>query len=465
MRAPMESNMMARKSSRSRVEGPRPTTADFLRRFTFAGALVVVGASLATVSGCMKKRDGNMADGGMTRAEMAAKIERALKRENPEQPPHEVRLLEGRMSGTIESLKNPRPECKHDEDGDLTCTFISEMGKDEDGDDCSIVCIASTYTTAFGSHVKAMVGESLTEAPTLEAKVYEHGLSSLFEANYIGETETKIVFGTAKVASLYAGGYGVTCIDSAPGGRETFRRVVEKFFESLEIDPEPKHAAVAAAGYQLRAGDKPVGFRYNLVRERSDGDGYVETNTEFRVKTDGETWQYFDHRLWVVRDEVGKVEEMKSFHWVDGNGPAELSAKPGENDRFRLKFRNGPVSNGLESTPKAPLNTEFWVAPELRRVSAGGLNRYIYSGVSLEDSDPTFFYVALTRSAPGVLLESASVKYPDKDSKKDEPEIKDEIHVNEDGVVTKEVTPEMVSELMHAWGQLPSAKSLKGREK
>lgn len=449
---------MANESNQNR-EGMKPATftASWARRSAIFAALVAL-------VGCAKAGDGEAAHGGMTRAELVAKLERAMTRENPEQPVHEVQLLEGRVTGKIESLKRPTPECKRDRDGDLTCTFVSELGKDEDGDDCSVVCQASTYTSSFGTHVKAMIGDSATESPVLETKAFDQGMSSLFAANYIGETSTKVVFGTAKVAVLYAGGYGVTCFDAAPGGQKTFRRVVGRLFESLAFDPDPKYAPVAAAAYQLRTGDKPLGFRYNLVRARSDGEGYVETNTEFRLKTDGETWKFFDRRVWVVRDAGGDVEDFKSFHWVNGHGPAVLSAKPGEDNRFRLKFQNGPVSNGLDSTPKAPLNTEFWIAPELGRVSKGALNRYVYADMSVEDSDPAFYYVALTRSAPGVLMESESAKFPG-ESDEGKPKVQDQLHVNEHGVVTKEVTAESVSELLHAWGQLPSVKKPKGGKK
>lgn len=447
---------MANESNNSRADVlPRMFTTSRLRRLAFIGALAALGGSFVATAGCMKKRDGAVGDGGMTRAELVAKLERAMLRENPEQPTHEVTLLEGRVKGRIESLNAPTPECKHDEDGDLTCSIISELGKDEDGDDCSIVCLASTFTTSFGPHIEAMVGDGSTEPPIVEAKVVGEGLSSTFEANYIGKTETKIRFGTAKVAVLYAGGYGVTCFDAGPGGRKTFRRVVGSFFESLKFDSDSKYAPVAAVGYRLRTGDTPVGFRYNLIRKRPDGKGYLETNTEFRLKTDGDSWQFFDRRVWVERDASGNVEELKSYHWVDGHGPAMLAAKPGEDKRFRLKYRNGSVSNGLESTPKAPLNTEFWVAPELQRLSAGGLKRYVYAGLSIDDSDPAFFYVALTRSAPGVLMESSSVEFPTK-AEEGETQIKNEIHVNEQGLVTKEVTSESVSELLHMWGELPS---------
>jgi len=251
-------------------------------------------------------------------------------------------------------------------------------------------------------------------------------------------------------------GYTVTCVDVGPGARQTFQRVVGGFFESLQFKPKKSKAALAALGYRTRAGDQDTGFQYAVVHERPNHEGFMEMSMTFRMKTDGKTWSIIDQQGWVERGVDGTVEKLTELYWVDGKGPAVLSAKPSEEGRFRLKFRIGSISNGLDATPKAPLSTPMWSGPELARLSSGALQTYTYARLDVEDSDPIFRYATLTRSGDGVLTTRLSSSPPAAAEKaSDTPNVSGEIQVNERGQVTKEVTSESVVELIYSFGELP----------
>jgi hypothetical protein len=164
-----------------------------------------------------------------------------------------------------------------------------------------------------------------------------------------------------------------------------------------------------------------------------------------------------DSSLLVTRDAAGNVDLYR--HAISGgNGEthAVLTAKPGEDRKFRLKVERGDKSDALESTPKAPLTTELWSASEFAKVAKGTRPSYRYATLGLDDSgEPEFKYVSITRSSANVLLEE------EESAKKNDTDLagalKDELHVNGDGSVAKVVCTDAVSQRLFAWGKLPDA--------
>jgi len=120
-----------------------------------------------------------------------------------------------------------------------------------------------------------------------------------------------------------------------------------------------------------------------------------------------------------------------------------------------VKLEVGSQVNALEMTPRAPANTELWSAPHLLAVSSGRAPSYTYSIPSVADRDPTFRSVTVKRTAPGVLVETMSdgSKAASADASPG-----DELHVDERGLVTKLVSATHVSELLFAWGDVPSSR-------
>ncbi|HEY4116869.1 MAG TPA: hypothetical protein VGM56_03385 [Byssovorax sp.] len=414
----------------------------------------------AAMSGCAGgSLDARSAGGhAMTPEERAAKLEQLLGRENAPAPTHKLDMLEGLAKGEIESTTPPRVECKT-EGAERSCYIEAALGTNPDGTDASIDCVVSTRVDAFGIVVKrATEGAQLGETPTLEAKAIGEGIGVSFSSNTTKEDAQNVYVGTAKVASLYAHGYEASCFDVQAGGRKTFARVVEHFFDGLHFAPNPTAPALAAFGYQTRVGDRTGGFRYDIIAERASAPGFVEITSRFWLETDGKSWSVRDGAAIVERDAKGAVEKMSNLLWLDGKGPLMVSAKPSEDKKFHLKFEAGEKSSGLESTPKAPLSTDLWSAPELARVSSGASQSYRYAFLDVIDSDPSFHYLTITRSAPGVLFEgdeavSATGKKPVNAEAAAE---RDQLFVDARGVVTKEVTTHAVSELVMSWGELPS---------
>jgi hypothetical protein len=82
------------------------------------------------------------------------------------------------------------------------------------------------------------------------------------------------------------------------------------------------------------------------------------------------------------------IERTDRHHASSPKGPAALSAKPSEYKKFRLKWEAGAQTTGLESTPKAPLNTELWAVPELRKVASGAAKSYRYAFLDMPPRHP-----------------------------------------------------------------------------
>ncbi len=392
-------------------------------------------------------------------ADRAQLVTRWRARELPAVPMKPLVMIDGLATGEVESLVDPKPDCKATNASGTICDFKVDLGKDSDGDPANVVCSVTTDLPAYGVVLKNFLDKSgLDETPTLETRAVGEGLAVAFVANSSREVDTKTMFGTAKMAALLAHGYFTLCLDDSAGLRETFTRVTRHFFESLKFKDNPRGPAIFAYGYQERAGDRTAGFRFGALVKRGDTDpGYVESSAHFFLETDGKSWEVKDAVHVVERDPKGAIEKLVELVWLDGKGPISLSAKPSEDKKFRLKLEAGNQTNGLESTPKAPLNTELWAAPDLLRVASGTAPSYRYAFLDVIDSDPAFHYITLTRTAPGVLLEDqeALTSGGKKPAPGEGGSSKDELQVDAHGLVKKEVSTLTVSELIHTWGDLP----------
>jgi hypothetical protein len=423
----------------------------------------LAGLALAAASCTEGAMNARSASGGKVHQTLAERNEKLRGWMAREMPPAEVRpvvMLDGLASGELESQSELKPECKKTDTNGTFCEVKADLGKDGDGDAADVFCDVTTDSQAFGLLLHGVLGQNgLDETPVLEVKPIGEGISAWLVANISRLEDQKTIYGTAKLAALYAHGYVGVCLDLSAGGRKTFNRVAGHFFESLKFKENPKSTTLFAYGYQDHVGDRTTGFRYEVIRKRAEPDaGYVEAIAQFALETDGKTWEVKDAFRLVERDDKGGIDKMTNLFWFDGKGPAALSAKPSEDKKFRLKFESGNQTNGLESTPKAPLNTELWAIPELRKVASGASQSYRYAFLDLLDSDPAFHYITLTRTAPGVLLEdqeplTASGK---KNATGGDGSSKDELHVDSHGLVTKEVSTQSVSELVYTWGELPA---------
>jgi hypothetical protein len=429
------------------------------RKLPFALPTVALVVALGSAA-CGGSQPSAKTPGGSkeTPAERTAKIKRWFSREIDPVATHRVELFDGFASGEIESKTDIRPECTNTEAG-MACTVIADLGPDKDDPQLSsnVVCTVGTTSRAFGPVLKAtaLSGAQLDETPVLEVKTIGEGLAAFFVANTTEQQGDNVLVGTGKFAALYAHGYMVACFDKRAGGRKTFDRITNHFFESLKFKST---VTVFASGYQVRMGDRTSGIKFSSIAKRpGDDTGFVEQTSYFHLETDGKTWSMKDLIVVAERDGHGTIEKMEYLFWNEGEGPALLSAKPSEDKKFRLKFEIGDKANGLESTPKAPLNTELWAAPELARVSAGTAATYRYAFLDLVDSDPAFRYLTITRSAPRVLSEVQD-ELPSQGAKHAGPTpapTKDELQVDARGLVTKEVSSQSVTELVHTWGNLP----------
>jgi hypothetical protein len=428
------------------------------------GSSLVAAAALvsmaAVASGCRPAQTATAATppaAAQTPEEKRAAIEKWMGREVAPVGMQTVELLDGLATGEIESRTPLKPECVKNDAGGTGCSFQASLATDEAGLESTVVCTVSTELHPFGLVLGgALQGAGLDEAPTLQTRRMGEGIAATFVANTAEKKDDETLFGTAKIAALFAHGYEATCVDLRAGGRKTFERVAGHFFESLKFKDNPGRPVVFAFGYQVRVGERTSGLRYNVISRRQDGEaGFVETSTHAWVETDGKTWSVRDGAQVVERDPRGGVEKMQNLYWRDGKGPMVLSAKASEDRKFRLKLDAGDKSTGIESTPKAPLNTELWAAPELLRVATGSSRSYRYAFLDVLDSDPSFHYLTLTRSAPGVLLEDQeALAGPGHAAQASDS--KDELHVDARGLVTKEVSTDSVSELIYTWGTLPT---------
>jgi hypothetical protein len=426
-------------------------------------SLSLVPLAVWGAAGCVDAGHGGRAQSARSRGKVdaAAEIQRLMAREAGTFPKHRLQLFGGLVSGEYEASAEAKAECTAvGTDGDSSCELRLGLGADAEGDPNDILCLIDTTPRGpFGTVIaNRLQGAGLIETPKLTVAKVGDGASVQLVANWLKAAEDVNTVGTLKVATYFSQGYSATCSDVRPGGRKTFDRVVGELFRSMKLAPNAKRPVYLTTAYDLRQGDRSTGFRYSLVEKRIGGKaGSAELDFGFRLKTDGKTWQTMDSSLLVTRDTAGNVDLYR--HAISGgNGQthAVLTAKPGEDRKFRLKVERGDKTDALESTPKAPLTTELWSASEFAKVAKGARPSYRYAILGLDDSgEPEFKYVSITRSSPSVLFEE------EESAKKNDTDlagaIKDELHVGSDGSVAKEVSSDSVSQRLFAWGKLPDA--------
>jgi len=208
-------------------------------------------------------------------------------------------------------------------------------------------------------------------------------------------------------------------------------------------------------GYVRRKGEKPIGFRYEYLVESSD-EGLSQFGTSFRLELEGKRWKTFDRGMNIFRDTAGKTTKFGLYYWIHGRGPLSLTAKPTEGGKFRIKREMKGYTDTLELTPKASVNSELWLAPKMQLLAAGKAKSLRYAFPALDsDGDPTLFYSILKAHKPGIVLEQAQVHAK---LGKDSTDPAAELHVDEFGVVTKQVNADTITELVYRVGQLPANK-------
>jgi hypothetical protein len=424
-------------------------------------SLALVPLAVWGAAGCVDAGHGGRAKNAKSRGNVdaAAEIQRLMAREAGTFPKHRLQLFNGLVTGEYEASAPSKVECTADgTDGDSSCEVRLVLGEDSDGDPNDILCLIDTTPRGpFGTVVaNRLQGGGLIETPKLTVAKIGDGASVELVANWLKQGENVNTVGTLKVATYFSQGYSATCSDIRPGGRKTFDRIVGELFRSLKFAPNPKRPVYLTTAYDFRQGDRSTGFRYSLVEKRIGGKaGSAELDFAFRLKTDGKTWQTMDSSLLVTRDAAGNVDLYRhALSGGNGQTHAVLTAKPGEDRKFRLKIERGDKTDSLESTPKAPLSTELWSASEFAKVAKGARPSYRYAILGVDDSgEPEFKYLSITRSSANVLLEE------EESAKKNDTDLagalKDELHVAGDGSVAKEVSTDSVSQRLFAWGKLP----------
>jgi hypothetical protein len=383
-----------------------------------------------------------------------AKVARWMARESPELPSRKVSLFGGLVEGSIEGERAPRIEC--DPTGAEVCILHTSLGKDSDGDPVSILCTATTETPNFGFVIrKALNGAELTEVPQIEAAPAGPGFAVAFVANSIREDEAGNQIGTAKVKTLYTQNYGMSCFDAGSGNRKSFARIVDKLFASLAFQPNPKRPALLAQGRVIRQGDQIIGVGYTYIEKRSDNKpGTDETSRGFVLETDGSRWSHIDHSSSVLRDAVGGTERATAVFSANGQAPITLTSKAAETPgKLRVKAEIGGKTESIELTPQESLSTEIWSAPQLLRVSRGERPTHKYGTLDInDDREPALAYATLTKKAPGTLEETIqSARQRDRENGDD----KNELVLDDDGFVKKQVSEKAIVELAYKWGSLP----------
>lgn len=371
-------------------------------------------------------------------------------------PERAVSLFGGLAEGSIQAEEAPKVDCA-EKDGMQACNFQTAQGKDSEGDQMIIACEARTDLVRVGHILRATLNQAtLDETPQLTSRVIGEGVDMAFVADTSKSGENGVTIGTLKLSVFFAQNYSMSCWDGGSGGRKTFQRVMSSFLSSLKFKPHPVRPARLALGRVLRKGDRVRGMVYSYVQKREDGEpGSDETSVYFSLETDGKTWSHRDFLKYQFRDESGRIERASEVFSEDAEVGGELLAKIGENGKLRLKATFGAKSDSLESSPKEPLSSEIWLAPALLRLSKGEIATVKYSGLDFnEDSEPAFEFTTLTRKVPGVLLEEyASARK--KTTEAARMQGKDELFLDDEGFVKKQVSTTQTTELVFKWGQLP----------
>jgi hypothetical protein len=386
-----------------------------------------------------------------------ARAERWRAREAAPMPEQEVSWLNGLASGRIQAEEPVKVECS-EKSGVQLCSFEAFQGNDSDGDRMSIACQARTEIHRAGHVLRESLGEAgLTETPQLSSRLIGEGIEIGFVAETSRPGDDGSVVGTLKLSAFYTQNFSVFCWDRGVGARRTFERVVTSFLTSLKFKPHPVRPAYFAQGRVVRKGDRVSGLTYTYIQKREDGEpGSDESSIYFQLETDGKTWSNKDEFRYLFRDAAGRTERVGVSQSSDGEVHVDLLAKLTEGGKLRLKATIGNKSDSLEVTPKEPLSSELWLAPALLRLSKGDATSVKYSTLDLnEDGEPALAYRALTRKTPGVLLEEYT------SARKGAAEAarlrgQDELVVDDQGFVKKQVSTAIVMELLYKFGQLPA---------
>lgn len=359
------------------------------------------------------------------------------------------------MSFEAESSTQPKVECSQ-ESGHEVCSFEVHVGKSDSGTDRQIDCATVWHNEPLqlGAFIHKVLGKCvLDESPELTVrKSADDSLAARFKANCSHDEDGTRYFGTAKVAINYRPGMTTICGDIGPGAIKTFDRITSQIFDSTKTrTPEDFLYQSSSRG---RRGDTVNAFSYSYVHKTEDG--FAEHHTHFYLHDEEKSWNTFETSLSIERSTDGDVETYARQYVKNGDTLASLSAKPSENGRFRLKAERSGHSDSLEITPQAPLSSETWEAPSLRRVANSSNASHRYSFVELsDDGDPTLGYSKLTRGGENVVLEE--FESSGKRKKTDEPKEKNEITVDAGGFSIKQVSAHSVTERLGSTGALPPA--------
>lgn len=401
-------------------------------------------------------------------AEGLAKIARWRAWEPKQLQGRKIQFADLGMIAEVESAAEPEIGCQKLKTGSVICSVKIDLGKDDEGEPKGFGCSALVDRTPLplGVLFKRALGErTVEEAPPVEVEATAQGTSARILVPSFEDHDGKTIFGTTKVAVTYGPGYSLTCEDNGAGGSAAFKRISTQFFASATF-AKPAYAPLFRYAFKHRRGDSVLGFSFADVFK--DEDGYSETHMSFSLEIEGKTWHVLDGQRFVERDGKGAVDSIRSVHWLEGQTPVVLSAKPGESGRMRIKLEAGDKHDSLELTPEAPLSTEVWEAPRLLSVSAGKAKTHRYGFLTVtDDGEPSIAYATLSRVKPGVVLEVIEDKAGGKKRKTSgDPPPQNEISVDERGLATKQVSADAIYERILVKGELASpAASAKGSKR
>ncbi len=432
-----------------------------LRSFASALPLLFAGLTGAWLAGCApaEGRVASSAAAGGDPSIMAAQVQRIRGWEPTGLKTFHFELPDGLMSADVDAKAPPKVECKNAEGDVRNCNIVLDLGKDDEGAPRTLECAAAwgPVPLPFGILVKTSLGKmGLNEPPRVDvgwAKGSDGGLVARFTANVSYQANDRVLVGTAKLAARYAPGHTLFCADTAGGAEQAVQRLTTQLFDSAKVKGLTDGLVIQTAAKERR-GQAATGFRFDFVRKGEDG-GFIEVKSSFHMKSTDTTWDVNDFAMSVTRDAKGSVEALRELFWLGAQRAVVLSAKPGEGGRLRIKLEANGKSDALEMTPQAPLSTELWESPSLLRVGSGGApkHRYAFLAVS-DDGEPTLAYSSLTRLRPGVVQEE--VEMHGKKAKDAQKQQRNELSLDDRGLVTKQVSSDSVDERIHLSGTLPA---------
>ncbi|NOU31819.1 MAG: hypothetical protein HOO96_28280 [Polyangiaceae bacterium] len=394
-------------------------------------------------------------------AVQAARVKRMREWEAPAMKTFHVEMPEGILALDVEGTAAPKVECAQQKSGSPLCSFTVELGKDAEGDAHSITCSAHWGDLAlpFGIMVHESLGKfALEETPRVAVSWNggtEGGLVATFYAAAGLSSEQTYLVANAKLAVRYTPGHTLFCGDIMGGGEKTFGRVVQKVFETAKVKGQ-NDRVVSQIAYRSRRGDAVTGFTYGHIRK--DDDGFVEALTHTSLEADDKNWDLRDFTNWVSRDADGSVSMHRKGYFEGVKAVAIVTAKPSEGGRLRVKIDRDGKTDAVELTPLAPLGTELWEAPSLLRVGAGTLpsHRYAFPAIA-DDGEPTLRYSELSRIKDGVVEERIATHGAK--SKTTETSQRNELTLDAQGSVSKQVSSDSVIERLYLFGGPPALKA------